>query len=57
MGNKFLQRKWEEEKHKLNQKKLKNVRSQVDLSQPSSYHITKKNSKRDMIVESKLQLS
>ena len=57
MGNKYLQRKWEEEKHKLNKKKLKNVRSQVDLSQPSTYHITKKNSKRDQLVESKLRRS
>lgn len=53
MGNKYLQKKWEEEKRNKNHKKLKNVKSLVDLSAPSSYLISKKNSKRDQLVESK----
>lgn len=51
MGNKYLTKKWEEEKLSKSRKKLKNVKSQVDLSSPNSYYITKKNSKRDQIVE------
>ena len=53
MGNKFLTKKWEETKKKANTKKLKNVRSQVDLSAPSSYAATKKFSKKDQLVEGK----
>ena len=53
MGNKYLTKKWEEQKKQKNYKKLKNVKSLVDLSAPSSYTITKKNSKRDQIVECK----
>jgi hypothetical protein len=47
MGNKFLTKKWEEEKSSKNRKKLKNVKSQIDLSSPDTYDLTKKNTKRD----------
>jgi len=43
MGNKYLQRKWEEEKNQQQKKNLKNVRSCLDVAAPSTYYITKKN--------------
>jgi hypothetical protein len=47
MGNKFLTKKWEQEKSSKNRKKLKNVKSQIDLSAPATIDLTKKNTKRD----------
>mmetsp|Transcript_25639 Transcript_25639/g.25444 ORF Transcript_25639/g.25444 Transcript_25639/m.25444 type:complete len:129 (+) Transcript_25639:32-418(+) len=52
-GNKFLTKKWEEKRKMVDNKKLKNVRSQVDLSAPSSYGLTKKAAKRDQLVENR----
>lgn len=51
-GNKTLQKKWESKMHELNQQKLKKVKSRIDFAEPNSYNITKKNSKRDQVLES-----
>ena len=52
VGNKTLQKKWEQENQVKNQSKLKKIKSIVDIKEPATYKITKRGSKRDQLVES-----
>ena len=53
VGNKNLTKKWVEVNQQINQNKLKKVKSRVDISEPMAYNMTKKGSKRDLLIESK----
>ena len=54
VSSKVLDRKWKDKDHEIHKKRLKDIKSQVDLAPPSTFYMQRSKAKKEQILEGKV---